>query len=226
MLNHVELQQQFGQSVERRCQRQKEREQAGLEGDQAPNAEALRKAAVELPPTAQIDGGGKQQRDNDPRLKRPRLQYGCHCRICTRRTAKRSDGLLEYWSVGSRCMIPLLHNSGTPIPVLQSLSSRVARRGRMLRPQRLHESDEGGHLLRREVLAVGRHVAAALNHLPDQLVRGQARGHAVERRAAQTAFAAETVAVPALLALQHQRALQLQWRTSLDVLRRGGSAAP
>src|SRR6266480_2519494 len=85
------------------------------------------------------------------------------------------NGVMDCWSIGvlgSRCMIPLLHNSGTPIPVLQSLSSRVARRGRMLRPQRLHESDEGGHLLRREVLAIGRHVAAALNHLPDQLVRG------------------------------------------------------
>ena len=47
-------------------------------------------------------------------------------------------------------------------------------------------------------------------HLPDQLITGQAGGDPVERRAAQAAFATQTVTVPALLVLQHHRALQLE----------------
>ena len=93
----MELQQQFGQRTQRRYQRQKEREQAGLEGNQAPDAEAPWNPAVELPPTAQVDGAGEQQRNDDPGLKRPRLKYGCACRICTKWI---TNGVLEYWSVG------------------------------------------------------------------------------------------------------------------------------
>jgi len=55
----MELQQLFSQRVQRRCQREKERKQSGLEGDQAPDAEAPRRPAVELPPTAQVDGAGE-----------------------------------------------------------------------------------------------------------------------------------------------------------------------
>ena len=71
----MELQQQFGQRMQRRCQREKEREQAGLEGDQAPDREAPWKPAVKPPPAAQIDASRKQQRNYDPGLKRPRLKY-------------------------------------------------------------------------------------------------------------------------------------------------------
>ena len=41
MLDHMALQQQFGERMQRRCQRQKQREQAALEGDQAPHLKAL-----------------------------------------------------------------------------------------------------------------------------------------------------------------------------------------
>src|SRR5690242_20622759 len=48
---------------------------------------------------------------------------------------------------------------------------RGGTRGRLARgTQRLHEGDEGIHLGRREVLAVGGHVAAALEHLANQLI--------------------------------------------------------
>src|SRR5215472_18334150 len=46
--------------------------------------------------------------------------------------------------------------------------------------QRLHEGDEGVHLGRHEVLAVGRHVAAALEHLTHELIGGEPRRHAIE----------------------------------------------
>ena len=78
----------------------------------------------------------------------------------------------------------------------------------------------------REIFAKCGHVAAALNHLPDQLVAGQTRGHTIQCWAAQAAFAAQAVAIPALLVLHHQRALQLQRRTSLHILHRRGNAGP
>src|SRR4030095_2662998 len=99
MLNHMELQQQFGQHMQRRCQRQKEREQGGLEGDQAPGAAALWNPPVELAPTAQVDGADEQQRDDNPGLKSTGLKYGGGYRICTRRATKRRVGVSEYCSV-------------------------------------------------------------------------------------------------------------------------------
>src|SRR2546426_4283471 len=60
------------------------------------------------------------------------------------------------------------------------------------------------HLGRREILTVGRHVSPALEHLPDQLVMCEPRGHAVEGGATGTTFTAEAVAVPALLVLRSE----------------------
>src|SRR5262245_37362681 len=93
------------------------------------------------------------------------------------------------------------------VPVDQCSTSRCCRHhgvtcyGRARWPQRLHEGDEGGHLLRRQVLAIGWHIAPALYYLPDQLITGQAGGDTVERRAAHAAFTAQTVTVSALLVL-------------------------
>ncbi len=81
--------------------------------------------------------------------------------------------------------------------------------------QRLEERDQRRHLRGAQVLAVGGHVAAALQHLADQLIARQPRRDVVERRAAQAALAAERVAVAALLALQDERALQLERRATL-----------
>src|SRR5262245_8527338 len=71
----------------------------------------------------------------------------------------------------------------------------------MRRMQGLHERHERRHLCRAQILAIGRHIAAALDHLPDQLVAGQACRHVVERRAALAAAVAQAVAIPALLVL-------------------------
>ena len=55
----MKLQQQFGQRM-RRCQREKEREEASLEGDQAPEREAPWQPAVEIAPAAEIDAAREQ----------------------------------------------------------------------------------------------------------------------------------------------------------------------
>src|SRR5262249_20650666 len=75
----------------------------------------------------------------------------------------------------------------------------IAGHSSMRRMQGLHERHQRGDLRRTQILAIGRHIAPALDHLPDQLVAGQARRHVVERRAALAAAAAQAVAIPALL---------------------------
>src|SRR5215831_17410846 len=97
--------------------------------------------------------------------------------------------------------------SGCPLTAGRRRNCRVAGGGNIRGTQRLHESDESRYLLRRQVPAKRRHVAAALNYLPDQLVAGETRGHTIQSRAAQAAFAPQAVTIPALLVLQHQRAL-------------------
>src|SRR5215467_663878 len=92
--------------------------------------------------------------------------------------------------------------------------------------QRLHEGDEGVHLGRHEVLAVGRHVAAALEHLTHELIGGEPRRHAVEGGTALAAFPAQAVAVAALLVLDHQRALELERGPPAKVLHGRGCSAP
>ena len=72
------------------------------------------------------------------------------------------------------------------------------------------EAHERLGLGRIERVAVGGHVAAALQHLANDLVLGHARGDGVECGAALPAGARERMAVAALLVLQHQRALALQ----------------
>src|SRR5262249_17946088 len=102
----------------------------------------------------------------------------------------------------------------------------VAGRRHLCRTQRLYESNQGGHLLRRQILAIGWYVASALNHLPNQLVVVETRAHIIERWAAQAPPAPQTVTIPALLVLQHQRTLQFQWRTPLHIPHWRGIAAP
>src|SRR5262249_49329685 len=93
-------------------------------------------------------------------------------------------------------------------------------------PQRCHERDERVDFSRVQILAVSRHVASALQDLTNELIARLARRDAVERRPALSAFAAEAVAGPALLVLQHQRALELEPGPALDVADRCGGRGP
>src|SRR4030095_4521096 len=92
--------------------------------------------------------------------------------------------------------------------------------------QSLHERHHCSDLCRAQILAVGRHIAPALDYLPHQLVAGQSSRNAVERRAALAAAAVQAVAIPALFALEHERTLKLERRTPFDVLDRRSFAAP
>src|SRR5712672_1803430 len=67
--------------------------------------------------------------------------------------------------------------------------------------ERLHEGDERGGLGGREVLAVGGHVAPALDHLADELVARQPDGDFIERWTALSTAVFKRVAVAALLDL-------------------------
>src|SRR5689334_12082778 len=76
--------------------------------------------------------------------------------------------------------------------------------------QGLKKCDERGGLRWTQILSVGWHVAAALNHLADQLVLCQPYGHAVETGASLPALLSKGMAVSALLGLKHERALPLK----------------
>ena len=77
--------------------------------------------------------------------------------------------------------------------------------------QSAHEGRQRGDFRRTQVLAVSRHVAAALNHLAHQLIPGQACGDTIEHWSAQPSFATYAVAVDALLIVENQSALPLEW---------------
>jgi hypothetical protein len=74
-------------------------------------------------------------------------------------------------------------------------------------PQRFHKRDECGDFRGTQILAIGRHVPAALDDLPDKLIGRETRGDGIQRRTAQTTFAAKRVTIPALLALEQNRPL-------------------
>src|SRR4030095_14344431 len=149
--------------------------------------------------------------------------------------ADRNTGMMEQWNDAFKMQysnIPMFQYSVLCTLIIELSTarrrgnSRVAGRGYIGGSQRLHESNESCDLLRRQILAKRGHVAAALKHLPDQLVAGQTSSHTIQCRAAQAALAAQAVAIPALLVLQYQRALQLQRRTAVHILHRCGNAAP
>ena len=99
-----------------------------------------------------------------------------------------------------------LHRRKRPVCLLLLLARplwhrRITGRSGMRRMQGLHERHQRCDLRRAQILAIGRHIAPALDHLPDQLVPGQARCHVVECRAALAATAVQAMAIPALLVL-------------------------
>ena len=78
----------------------------------------------------------------------------------------------------------------------------------------------------RQVFAIGRHVASALDHLANELVLSEPQSDAIERRSALAAQTIERMAVVALLALEDERAPALQSGSPLQVLRRNRQVAP
>src|SRR5271155_1352342 len=94
---------------------------------------------------------------------------------------------------------------------------RIARRVLCRRVQGLKERYERGGLCRTQVVPVGRHVSAALDHLPDELVPGKPHGNAIQRWPPLSARVAKRVAVAALLDLKHQRPLPLKCGRAMNI---------
>ncbi len=102
----------------------------------------------------------------------------------------------------------------------------VARRRQSGRVQRLEKRHQRGRLGGAQVLSVGGHVAATLNHLTYQLILRELNGDAIQFRPALSSRAAKSVAVMALLCLENERPLPLQRCAAFQVLVRNRFAAP
>ena len=89
-------------------------------------------------------------------------------------------------------------------------AGRVARRRFVRRAKSSHKRDYRTYFCRAEILAIGRHVAATLDHLTDELVGGEAYSHTVQRRPSLPAQAPKRMAVAALLVLENQRPLEFE----------------
>ena len=84
---------------------------------------------------------------------------------------------------------------------------RVLGGNRVRRPKRNEKCNQRFHFLRRKVIAIGGHVAASLDDLADQFRRIHSCTDGGKIWAAVTASIAHDVAIPALFALEHKRAL-------------------
>src|SRR5262245_34312413 len=80
------------------------------------------------------------------------------------------------------------------------------------------EVNQGAHLGGFDLLTIGGHVAAARRAVADlinELVACQARADAAQVRSPAASDAFQSMAIAALLVLEDDRALQLQWTTRL-----------
>src|SRR5262245_15519838 len=87
------------------------------------------------------------------------------------------------------------------------LAGGVARGSLPGRMQRHEEIDERRRLGGAQVLAIGRHVAASLDHLADELVLGESHRHIVESGTTPSPRVTERMAVATLLRLEDEGAL-------------------
>lgn len=78
------------------------------------------------------------------------------------------------------------------------------------RMQGLEKRDKRRGFGRTQILPVGRHVTAPLNHLANELVLRESHGNAVECGAPLSAEITERVAIAALLDLEHKGSLSLK----------------
>ena len=89
-----------------------------------------------------------------------------------------------------------------------------------------HEGDESRYFCRIQVLAVCGHIPAALKHLSNELVFGQAISDTRQVGAPLSALSIECMAVAALFALKQHSSLQFQRSPPLDVLNRRRYSTP
>ena len=85
--------------------------------------------------------------------------------------------------------------------------------------ERFEKCDERCGLRRIQILSIGRHIAPALQHLADELIRRQPDGNRIESRAALASDIADRVAIVALLRLKYERSLDLERRATVHKFR-------
>src|SRR6266581_6283523 len=84
------------------------------------------------------------------------------------------------------------------------------------RMQRFQKCDDSGCLRRTQIFSVSRHVAAPLDHLPDELILREPHRNAVQGGAPLAAALSKRMAVAALLDLEDERALPLESRRAVE----------
>src|SRR5438445_8891214 len=92
--------------------------------------------------------------------------------------------------------------------------------------QRFEERDECCRLRRTQILSVCWHVAAALDHLADELVLRQSHSNTIQRGTSLAATFTDGMAVTALLHLENERTLSLKRGAAMQELIRYGITAP
>src|SRR5215470_9609386 len=92
--------------------------------------------------------------------------------------------------------------------------------------QCFEKCDERGCLRGAQILAVRWHIAASLDHLPDELVLREPRSNTVESGASLPAAPPQGMAVAALLSLKDQGASPFKRGCPVQKLRWHGCAAP
>src|SRR5215475_2058838 len=79
--------------------------------------------------------------------------------------------------------------------------------------QRFEKCDECSRLRRTQIFSIGRHVAASLNYLPDELILRLPHCDSIQGRASLPAAASKGMAIAALFGLKNERSLALQCRS-------------
>src|SRR5262245_16035370 len=87
------------------------------------------------------------------------------------------------------------------------------------RMQPCEESYQGRSFRRAQILPVGRHVTATLDHLANELILGKTKSNTVEGRPALATNAVQRMAVAALFCLKNNSAPAFESRASLQILR-------
>src|SRR5206468_10077934 len=105
----------------------------------------------------------------------------------------------------SLCTLPLVF-----VLTQSEVASSIARWSLSSRMQSFKKRNQGSRLRRTQILSVGGHVSATLDHLADKLVLRKTRGDTVQSRASLPATLTKRMTVAALLDLEDERALPLE----------------
>ena len=109
---------------------------------------------------------------------------------------------------------------------MRQLARSIDSRIKVVAAQRSEKADQGRGFVSIQGVPISRHVTSALHHLPDKLVIGHMGGNGIEGRAAQSAGAANRVAVAALLILKDDRTLTFERRPIVQVTGRNHVGRP